>query len=225
MDAATWLEVIGWTGSAILVWSLLQSRILRLRLINLVGCLLLVAYNLLVGVWPMMGLNIVLAIINLVYLRTLLRTRHDEASYEILEVSRDDVYARHFLRKHADDVAAFNPHLDARSLSLHGRIERASSSTPDDDGPLRTFLVLRGTETVGVVALRPEPGGVGVVELDYVTERYRDFTPGEFVFRRGQTLAAQGFTHIKVPEAMAVPYYERIGFTRHGDAFTLDLAP
>ena len=208
MNSATWLEVLGWTGSAVLVWSLLQHRILRLRLINLVGCVLLIGYNAAVGVWPMVGLNVVLAVINIVYLRTLLSSRHDESSYEILEVAPDEVYARHFLRTHAADVAAFNPHLGAARLALHGRIA--------DDGegaPLRQFLVLRGSETVGVV------------ELDYVTERYRDFTPGEFVFRRSETLAAQGFTHIEVPAAMAAPYYERIGFTKVGDGFALDLTP
>jgi len=219
MNSATWLEVLGWTGSAVLVWSLLQSRILRLRVINLVGCFLLIAYNAIVGVLPMIGLNIVLAVINIVYLRKLLATRHDERSYEILEVAPDEVYARHFLRTHATDVAQFNPHLDAELLALHGKID-------DDDevAPLRAFLVLRGTETVGLVALRPAPGGVGIVELDYVTERYRDFTPGEFVFRKGDTLAAQGFRHIEVPAAMAAPYYERIGFTRRGTGFALDLA-
>jgi len=220
MDGTTWLEILGWAGSAVLVWSLLQTRILRLRLINLVGCVLLIAYNALVGVWPMMGLNIVLAVINLYYLRQMLGTRHDQASYEILEVSPEDVYARHFLRTHASDVAAFNAHLDGKRLSLEGRIDKEGTR-----GPLRMFLVLRGSETVGVVALRPEPGGVGVVELDYVTERYRDFTPGEFVFRRSETLAALGFTHIEVPAAMAAPYYERIGFTKVGEGFSLDLVP
>ena len=39
------LDLVGWVGSAILVWSLLQTRVLRLRLINLVGSLILVAFN------------------------------------------------------------------------------------------------------------------------------------------------------------------------------------
>ena len=220
MTLATWLEILGWTGSAILVWSLLQSSILRLRLINLVGCVLLVAYNAVIQVWPMVGLNAVLAVINLVYLRGLLASRHDETSYEILEVAPDEVFARHFLRAHATDIATYNPHLDRERLDLHGRIYDDA-----DDVPLRLFLVLRGTETVGVVALRPAPGGVGVVELDYVTERFRDFTPGEFVFRRSEALATQGFTHIEVPAAMAAPYYERIGFTRVGSSYSLDLTP
>lgn len=223
MDGATWLEILGWTGSAILVWSLLQNRILRLRIINLVGCLVLIAYNAVVEVWPMVGLNVVLAVINVVYLRKLIGTRHDAASYEILEVCPDEVYVRHFLRTHAADIATFNPHLDTDALAERGQVTRATPAP--DDAPLRTFLVLHGPETVGLVALRPAPGGVGVVELDYVTERFRDFTPGEFVFRRSETLAAQGFTHIEVPVAMAAPYYERIGFARRGESFTLDLTP
>ena len=46
-----WLEAVGWIGSAVLVWSLLQTELHRLRIINLVGCLVLIVYNGVVGVW------------------------------------------------------------------------------------------------------------------------------------------------------------------------------
>ena len=52
------LEALGWVGSAILVVSLLQTQLFRLRVINLVGCLVLIAYNGLAHVWPMVGLNV-----------------------------------------------------------------------------------------------------------------------------------------------------------------------
>ena len=55
----TVLEIIGWVGSAILVVSLLQTNLHRLRWINLVGCVILVGYNAVLGVWPMVGLNVV----------------------------------------------------------------------------------------------------------------------------------------------------------------------
>ena len=57
-----WLDLIGWAGSALLVWSLLQARILRLRALNLVGCLVLIGYNAALSVWPMVGWGPVLAI-------------------------------------------------------------------------------------------------------------------------------------------------------------------
>ena len=74
---ATLLEVVGWVGSAVLVVSLLQTNLHRLRWINLVGCLVLIGYNGLVGVWPMVGLNVVLAAINVWYLVRGHRDRHD----------------------------------------------------------------------------------------------------------------------------------------------------
>ena len=73
----TWLDVVGWAGSGLLVWSLLQTRLLRLRALNLVGCLVLIGFNAAVHVWPMVGLNVVLAGINLWYLAGMLATRHD----------------------------------------------------------------------------------------------------------------------------------------------------
>ncbi|MBA3782005.1 MAG: hypothetical protein H0X12_09165, partial [Nocardioides sp.] len=40
-----WLDILGWGGSALLVYSLLQSRVLRFRVLNLAACLLLVVFN------------------------------------------------------------------------------------------------------------------------------------------------------------------------------------
>ena len=67
-----WLNVIGWAGSAVLIWSLLQGRQLRLRAFNLVGCVVLIVYNWELGVWPQVGMNLVLAGINIWFLRGLL---------------------------------------------------------------------------------------------------------------------------------------------------------
>ena len=40
-----WLDILGWGGSALLVYSLLQSRVLRFRVLNLAACLILLAFN------------------------------------------------------------------------------------------------------------------------------------------------------------------------------------
>ena len=104
-----WLDLVGWAGSALLVWSLLQARVLRLRALNLVGCLVLIGYNAALAVWPMVGLNVVLAVINVWYLRGMLATRHDESTYQVVEVGVDDRFLAHTLRVHAADIARFNP--------------------------------------------------------------------------------------------------------------------
>jgi hypothetical protein len=202
-----WLEIVGWTGSALLVWSLLQTRVLRLRAINLVGCLVLIGYNGTLRVWPMVGLNVTLALINLWYLRRLLVSRHDAGAYQVVEVGTDDAFLAHVLRVHAADIARFNP-----------GFRPAAAGTG-----ACAFLVVLGDEVVGVVLVRDAGDGVAQVELDYVTRRFRDFTPGEFVYRRSDLFTVRGFRRVVTPPGMVAPYYPRLGFRRTGDAYTLDL--
>ena len=80
------LDALGWAGSAQLVYSLLQARVLSFRVLNTVGCVVLIVFNALVGVWPMVGMNLVLAGINVWFIRKLLRDRHDLSAYAVLEV-------------------------------------------------------------------------------------------------------------------------------------------
>ena len=203
----SWLDVLGWAGSALLVYSLLQARVLRFRVLNTVGCVVLIVFNALLGVWPMVGMNLVLAGINLWFIRKLLRDRHDLSAYDVLEVGLTDAYLRHFLKVHADDIRTFFP-------------EQTWSQPADGRS---AFLVERGDETVGVVIVCDSGGGVAQVELDYVTQRFRDFTPGEFVYRRSGLFRDRGFTQVVAPAAMVSPYYDSVGFRRDGDRQVLDL--
>ncbi|SCG45312.1 hypothetical protein [Micromonospora zamorensis] len=202
-----WLDLVGWAGSAVLVWSLLQSRILRLRALNLVGCLVLIGYNAAIEVWPMVGLNVVLTVINLWYLRGMLATRHDEKTYQVVEVGVGDQFLAHTLRVHAADIARFNP--DFRW-------------DPDTLGR-SAFLVVTADEVVGVVLSHAEARGVAQIDLDYVTPKFRDFTPGEFVYRRSHLFTERGFRQVVSPPRMVAPYYHRLGFRREGDSYVLDL--
>lgn len=204
MTWMSWLDALGWAGSALLVWSLLQARILRLRALNLIGSLILLVFNALIQVWPMVGLNAVLAGINVFYLVKLVRTRHDENTYQVVEVGADDNLLRHVLELHAGDIASFFPGFQRR---------------PD---PL-AFLVLRHDEIVGVVLARDAGDGVAQVELDYVTQRFRDFTPGEFVYKRSRLFTERGFRRVVTPPGMVKPYYPKLGFHRDGDVFVLEL--
>ena len=82
------------------MYSLLQSRVLRFRVLNLAACAILVVFNGLIEVWPMVAMNLVLCAINLWFIMRLVRERHDAAAYEVLEVQPDDEYLRHVLRVH-----------------------------------------------------------------------------------------------------------------------------
>ena len=62
------VEAIGWIGSGLLIFSILQTQITRLRIANAVASVMLVAYNLILEVWPMVALNAAMTMINLFYL-------------------------------------------------------------------------------------------------------------------------------------------------------------
>lgn len=200
------LSIIGWGGSALVVVSLLQTRILRLRLLNLVGCVVLVGFNFAIQVWPMVGMNAVLAVINVVHLWRLLRHRHDEGEYTVLEVNHDDAYLDHVLSSHHKDISRFNPGFTSADSSY-------------------AFLVQRGERTVGVVLAHDAGAGRAQIDLDYVVPEYRDFTPGEFVYRRSDVFTHHGFRQVMAPRRMqeSASYLNKVGFHPDGSDLVLEL--
>lgn len=201
-----WLDLFGWAGSVLLVVSLLQTRVLRFRVLNLAACLSLALFNALVGVWPMVGMNVATSAINLWFIVAMVRHRHDEKTFQVLQVSPEEAYVQHFLRVHAADISRFHPAF--------------AGVEPDD----LAFQILKGDETVGVVLIRRE-GDVARVQLDYVTPRFRDFSPGEFVWRRTPQLRERGFRRVVTPPDMVDPYYDRLDqdFRREGQSYVLVL--
>lgn len=205
------LELVGWFGSAILVVSLLQTRVMRLRVLNAIASAILVGYNAAIQVWPMVGLNVVLVGINTVIIWRLLRGRHDARVYEVVPIGVEEPFLRHILDRHADDVAAFNPAPEELlAVAQHA------------------FLIHTGDELVGVVLARAgaEPDEQQVV-LDYVLPAYRDFTPGEFVFRPDGPFARLGARRVVASPAMlaSARYLEAVGFHAEGDRQVLELGP
>lgn len=198
-----WLEIAGWLGSILVVLSLTQARVLRFRWLNLIGSLVATAYNAIVGIWPFAAMNAAISLINIYWLWRLNRERHDAAVYEVIEVAPDDAYLLHVLRTHAADIASVAPGF----VALPGPGEERSA-----------FLVQRGDETVGVVEVRDAGDGTGVVDLDWVTKRFRDFTPGEFVYRRSGIFAAKGFQRVMVPQVGPgeLAYLRSVGFRPEG---------
>jgi hypothetical protein len=205
-----WLEVVGWLGSILVVVSLTVAGVWRFRVLNLAGAVIATGYNTWLEIWPFAAMNGAIALIDLYWLVRLHRERHDAETYEVLEVRADDAYLAHTLRAHAADIARFYP-------------------TFCDAGPTgrHAFLVLRGDETVGVVVLRDRGDGVAQIELDYVTPRFRDFTPGEFVYRRSGVFARQGFRRLVVPRDVvgSQDYYARVGFTPTDGGWVRDVVP
>ena len=123
---------------------------------------------------------------------------------EVLEVGPNDEYLRHVLRVHEADIRRFNPDF----------VHDPFSGDP-------SYLVLKGDAMVGVVLMRDLGDGRAQLLLDYVTPPYRDLSPGEFVFGPDGPFRSRGFRRVLMPPGMVDPYYERLGFTKDGDAYVL----
>jgi hypothetical protein len=201
-----WIDLVGWAGSALLVFSLLQARVIRFRVLNTFGCVVMIFFNASLGVWPMVGLNVTLLVINGWFIVKLLGERHDEAAFEVLEVGPRDDYLRHVLRVHGADILSHQP-------------DFVWDPDPETD---HAFIVIKGDETVGVVIVTRD-GDVARIRLDYVTPRYRDFTPGEFVWRRSGLLNGLGIRQVTTPPNMVDAYYPRVGFRSTENRYVLDL--
>lgn len=65
------IETIGWAGSLLILVSLAQSQPARLHLLNVIACLILIAYNGFIGAVPGVGLNVGLVLVNLWRLRVI----------------------------------------------------------------------------------------------------------------------------------------------------------
>ncbi|HHW84191.1 MAG TPA: YgjV family protein [Actinomycetales bacterium] len=187
-------EIIGWIGSGIVVVSMMQQRITRLRLVNLVGCLVSLAYSVAIGAWPLAGLNAALSTIQIYHLVKLWRTRDDARTYQAVVTDPQAEIVDYLLERHGSEIRGFFP-------AFRG---------PEDS--TNAFVVMNGDEVVGLV-LATREGDVAELDVDFVLPAYRDFTPGQFVFGRSSVWQETGVR--KVRTAVGGPdYYERIGFTK-----------
>ncbi|HET7228681.1 MAG TPA: hypothetical protein VFJ16_01630 [Longimicrobium sp.] len=162
MDSRFWLEMLGYLASVLVAVSLMMSRILRLRVINLVGSLAFAIYGALIGAYPVAAVNAFICVINVWYLSRMLRAKE---YFRILEVEPGSQYVRYFLDFHADDIRRFEPEF----------------THPPQPGEL-TFLVLRDLMPAGLFVGQVREDGCLWVRLDYVIPSFRDFKVGRYVY-------------------------------------------
>ena len=73
------IQALGWLGSGLIVASLVHTRPVPFRLLNLASSIVLLVFNLAIGLWSMVVLNSVILIVNLWHLRALAGRRRSPA--------------------------------------------------------------------------------------------------------------------------------------------------
>jgi hypothetical protein len=192
---AMWVQLIGYLGSALVIASLAQKSILRLRFIGLGGSITFLVYSLLIAAYPIAIVNAVAAMIHVYYLRRLISK--PESVFSTLEVRPDAFYLQRFLEFHAADIARFQPEF---------RHQLGDNMHP--------VFILRDMVPAGLVVWRADGDRIKIV-LDYAIPEYRDFKLGGYVFSSKSGIFSTGarlWSPASTPAHAA--YLQRMGFTR-----------
>lgn len=210
MDGSLWLEIVGYLGSALIAISMMMRSVLRLRLLNLAGAVVLTIYALLIQAWPIVALDGLITVVNSYQIWRLLQERRRHSEFDVLEVDTTSRYLRKFVSQYRDDIRTFQPHFAGTHVA-----ERA-------------FLILKDALVAGVVLVRAsgEDRRTGVVELDYILPWHRDLQPARYLYEERQLLHQIGFDEVvsRPGSDKHRRYLERIGYEPDGDWYRRMLA-
>ena len=191
---ARMIEAVGYLGSALVVTSLLMTRILRLRTLGLAGATTFLTYGLLIGSVPIAITNSVIMIINATFLW---RATRVEEWFSLLELRPDSRYLEELLRFHRDDILNYQP-------DWSGQVAESDL----------VALVLRDMQPAMVIVSRVVDD-VLELRLDYAIPRFRDYRMGKFLYGSNSTFFAdKGITSITASGTTKkhARYLERMGF-------------
>lgn len=193
----TLVEVIGYAGSALVILSLMQKSILRLRTIGVVASITFLIYSVTIEAYPIAVVNVVAAGIHLYYLRLLVRKKNEV--FTILRMRPDSRFLAHFLDFYQNEIA--------------NRIQPDFKYVPAPD-TLAVFL-LRDMVPAGLVVAKVHGDSSFEVLLDFVIPQYRDFKLANWLYSENSGIFTEAncrcaWTRIETPAQEE--YFTKVGF-------------
>jgi len=154
-------EVIGYAGSALVLVSLLMTSIVKLRVINAVGCIVFSTYAFVIHSIPTAVMNVALFVIDVFFLVRILSSK---ANLSYVRVSADNPFVGHFCEQFSEDIIQYFDTADISEADL--------------------VLVVFDNETVaGVLAGITEGDRLRLI-IDYTTQQYRDCKVGAYLYEK-----------------------------------------
>ena len=196
------IEILGYSASFIIFVSLMMKSIVKLRILNALGCLLFVVFALKTHSIPAVVMNIGIVFIDIYYFYRIVRVKDN---FEILEVKKDNEIVGYFFDKNRPELTA-----------LFGDTAFGKSE--------KTAFYFRNNDIAGLVAYsiqETDTGKTARIFIDFVVAKYRDLAVGRHFFINDLTFwHHQGVTALTVenPSKAHIPYLEQLGFTQDGSA-------
>ena len=187
METHFLLELLGYTGSGLIVIAMMMSSILWLRMINTVGATVFALYGTLIHAYPVALLNSFVVVVNTFYLLRMLRAKR---FFQLLKLKPDSDYLKYFLSYYREEITRILPGFEYRPVENQV-----------------TLFILRDCAPVGVFIAEQKPGGVLSVMLDFVIPGYRDLKLGRFLFVE----QAEFFRECGIQEITIAPRTKKFG--------------
>ncbi len=73
------VEILGYAASIMVAISLTMKDIVRLRVLNFIGCALFTAYGVMIDAWPVVATNGFIACVNIYFLAKMQKEKKTEA--------------------------------------------------------------------------------------------------------------------------------------------------
>ena len=190
------LELIGYTGSLLVIVSMLMTSVVKLRIINTIGSVIFCGYALAIHSYPTAAMQVCLIIINIINLHKLNNTKKE---YSAVSAKADDGFLTHFLFANANDIKKFFPDF---SVPTAGDI---------------IFLITCEQIPAGVFIAQDDGQSNLTVKLDYTTPAYRDCSAGKFFYSHLKKLGIKKISaETKIPAHEK--YLHKMGFLQDGDS-------
>lgn len=193
-----WVEWFGYLASFVVLISLTMTSIIKLRWINLLGCILFATFAYLIDSVPTVFMNLGIACINIYFLYQIYSTKEE---FKIVNASTDSDYYRHFLNVNSKEISKQIPmeELEEEHTALY---------------------MLRDNNIAGVLVGEEDGKGALDIKLDYVIPRYRDYKLGKYYFHdHPEFFRERGISILKTTaddDAHRL-YLQKVGFEKQSD--------
>ncbi|MDR2471402.1 MAG: helix-turn-helix domain-containing protein [Treponema sp.] len=196
------VELIGIAASLLVSASLCLKNIKGLRLLNMAGSAVFLAYGLVIRSPSVTLLNAFAVAVNLYHLSRLGNETKRTDLFDVLFIdSLEDETLRRFVHFHGEDIIRFNPSFnpDLKNGTLAGG---------------EYCFILRETLPVSLVAYKRGADDEITILLDYVIPAFRDFRNAHFFFSNvAGRVASPGSVFTARGEVRAhIAYLKRMGF-------------
>ena len=196
MNTKILIEGIGYLGSALVVVSMLMTSVVKLRIINMIGCIIFTIYALIIKSYPTAVMNLFLVGINIVQL---LKLGNTKKHYSLVRVDSKDGYLDFLFDHYKEDIRQFFPDFEKKRKDCD-----------------LAYAICCDTDVAGLTLGKTGSNRQLEMLLDYTTPVYRDCSVGRFLYGE---LKKEGFSSLSYTgdNAAHIAYVERMGFEKLQD--------